>query len=328
MMRVLFMMHKLRISSIVWMLGVVMVISSCANGDEPAASLDSSPSEVANTTVMANELDLTDPRVVATYIVDHSSQRDVDSLRGLLIDSFQEFSDSVLQRAVFDRYRGDVHHNDWQVETHDMGTTVRAAKHPALAMVFQHDTDGAMQLDPGPDALWMAMRLERNLEQTDTPLPDLSQQGTPVKEMPLYHRSFDVVEGDASQVARYINDSLGSVLVDEDGVTITIAWSVLNGAEAGMPLDGSTWEAESADGGAEVVWTTARLDGERLMFPNLFESELGTAGLYFVSFRLDGAPGGSQVELHIPAFTIDAPDSGLFQLSIEYSFSAEMYPPE
>lgn len=303
---------------------VVVTAMSLACTDEGSDPSSSQPAftPTSTATQASGAVVPSDPQQRASFVVEHARRAEMDVLRDLLVPEFRQFSDDVLQRTVFDAYRIDVSPDGWDVGTHETFTTVRARNQPAVALVFRHEPDGSLLLDPGPMRLRSAALWEQDPDRLSTP----SAGRSPFQ--PPFQRQIDMVSGSPDDVTRHFDGSIGSVAIDDGSLTVSFVWSFLIGARASLLEGGATWEAGNDQGVAEITWTTADFAAGKWVFPAPPGSGPAMAGPYLMSFRLMDVPAGNDITLRIGGFNIQTSEDESMEFSIEYVLPYEEYPQE
>lgn len=303
------------------LLVTTLVAGACSDAAvDPTATLTPTSMPAAMSTSTSEPAPvraIDDPQELASFLIDRAKNNDWEAVQAWLVDDFQGFDDDTIQRAVGDRLivPGAPELGDWDMEAQAAFTTVRLRDMPAVALVLRRDAEGVWRYDPGPHALYMANLWEQN--------PTLSELTGPIS--PMFERQL-ISDADPRQIVDHFVDSLESITIDRDVVTVTFDWMFRRGASGEVPLTGLRWTAGKFAGPAEVTWTTAMLTKDRVVFPFPPGFAEGVALRYMVTFQLEGVPDREELHLYIDGLTLADATLGELTLSIDYRLPSEEYP--
>jgi hypothetical protein len=292
--------------------GDVSGISDSGPSPTPtSADTDGPPTSIVPGSVLP-----VDPLQSAQRILSAVSTRDIDSFRQQLVPEFHGFSDQTLEQAVLQRYRWVPTDTDWHVEPHEDSLILRHPDRPEVTLYLRLIGE-SLRLDPGPHVLRRATLLDKS------PGPHPPQTyGSKIQ------RQYHLEEGEPN-IAAYFNSGVINVFRDHADVIATIEMTLMHDSSGGLDMTGHTWIAGDSEGVAEVVWTTAVRDEERLTLPALVDhSRGGLAGPYIIAFRLSDMPNTDTISLLIAGVTVDRPDEPASEFAIEFTVPDAPYPPE
>ncbi len=245
-----------------------------------------------------------DPIEFAIHLAMLAKEGNREEVRSLMVEEFREFDLEALEWAV--RFQSisptDVgttpaydDPDGWTAQPFGEGVIVQLKQAPLFALTLRKTSDGGLEFDPGPSARqwanWLDRQYARGLEWGDLDYP--SVQGVQTDVQPVENRQF---------IFRRLNHDVETVHRARSRVEVTIRLEIRRGLSGRLDMTDVPWHTKTAEGRAELLWTTALLDQSPgsdswlQLFTNPLEE--GTAS-YFFTIGMDDVPPDDEVTIDL-----------------------------
>ena len=205
-----------------------------------------------------------DPIEFAIHLATLGREENWEEIRSLMVEEFREFDLEALEWAVdfqsisptVARYVPDYEDPDsWSVQPFGEAIIVQSKEVPPIALTLRKTGDGGLEFDPGPRALqwanWLDSQYAQGLEWADLDTP--SVQGLKTDVHPAESSPFTVRR-------RALSHDVRSVHRTGTRVEVTMGFDILRGHSGKLDMKDVRWHTDTAEGRAELLWTTALLE--------------------------------------------------------------------
>ena len=250
-----------------------------------------------------------DPIEFAIHLATLGRERNWEEMRDLMVEEFRDFDLDALEWAV--RFQsisptdaGTIPgYNDpdsWTVQPFGEAVIVHAKQNPPVALTLRKTGDGDLEFDPGPRALrwasWLDRQYARGLEWANLDTPSVQGQQTNVQ--PVESRPFFV---------RLLRHDVKTVHRAETRVEVSVGFDILRGLSGKLDMKDVRWRTKTAEGQAELLWTTALLEKEpgSDSWVQLFSNPVGEHAVpYSFTIGMDDVPQDDEVTIEFADLTV------------------------
>ena len=252
-----------------------------------------------------------DPIEFAIHLATLGREKNWEGMRSLMVEGFREFDLEALEWAVRGQSSSPVDvavmpgYNDpdsWTVRPFGEATIVQLKQAPLFAFTLRRSGNGDLKFDPGPSALrwasWLDSQYARGLEWGDLDYP--SVQGLQTDVQPAESSPFTVRR-------RALRHDVETVHRTGTEVEVTVRFDILRGLSGKLATRDIRWRTDTADGQAELLWTTALLEKEpgSDSWVQNFSNPVGEhAAPYSFTVGMDDVPPDDEVTIEFNDLTI------------------------
>ncbi len=250
-----------------------------------------------------------DPIEFAIHLATLGREKNWEDMRDLMVEDFRDFDLEALEWAV--RFQsispadvgiisGYDDPDSWTVQPFGEGVIVQLKQAPLIALTLRKTGDGGLEFDPGPSARrwadWLDRQYARDLEWADLDTPRARGLSTNIQ--PVESRSF---------ITWRVRHDVVTVHRTETRVEVTTQLEILRGLSGKLDMKDVRWRTDTAEGQAELLWTTALLEKEpgSDSWVQLFSNPVGEhATTYFFTIGMDEAPPDDEATIEFNDLTI------------------------
>ena len=255
-----------------------------------------------------------DPIEFAIHLATLGRDRDWEGMRSLMVEEFREFDLEALEwatrwwgvpltfAALMPSYEDP---DSWSAQPFGEAIIVRLKQGPMAAFTLRKASDGDLEFDPGPStrrwANWVDKQYARGLEAADLDTPRVQGVSTDIQtvETPVESHPFGV--------RRLLRHDVKTVHRAGSRVEVTVGLDVLRGLSGKLDMKDVRWRTDSAEGRAELLWTTALLEKEpgSDSWVQSFINPVGEdAVVYSFTVGMDDVPPDDEVTIEFNGLTI------------------------
>lgn len=252
-----------------------------------------------------------DPIEFTIHLATLGTERNWEEMRSLMVEEFREFDLDALEWAVdFQSITPRVARSVPSYEDPDRwsvqplgGAVIVQSKHiPAVAFTLRKTDEGNLEFDPGPRALrwanWLDSQYARGLEWADLDTPSVKGLKTDVH--PDESSPFTIRRRAQRHDVRMVH-------VAGTQVEVTVGFDILRGLSGKLDMKDVWWHTDTAEGGAELLWTTALLEKElgSDSWVQLFSNPVGEHAVpYSFTIGMDDVPPDDEITIEFNDLSI------------------------
>ena len=251
-----------------------------------------------------------DPIEFAIHLATLGRDRDWEGMRSLMVEEFREFDLEAIEWATrwwgvpltfAARMPGYEDPDSWSAQPFGEAIIVRLKEGPMAAFTLRKTGDGGLEFDPGPStrrwANWVDKQYARGLEPADLDTPRV--QG--------HWADIQTVESVPFGVIRLLRHDVKTVHRTGSRVEVTVGFDILRGLSGKLDMKDVRWRTDTAEGKAELLWTTALLEKEpgSDSWVQSFINPVGeNAVVYSFTVGMDDVPPDDEITIEFNGLTI------------------------